>query len=456
MCDLRILRGPFLIIEGRGSIRPLQRVSPTRPQPMTRPFLFLSSLALCQLLCGQTHFYIEEIAVAPAAPTTSDAVSIQLIGYLSDTGGQVQVQGAGVAGSQVAITLVATSNGGFTVLVPHTETIALGPLQAGTYTIDLTDATTGVLDLAPAEQHTFVVSDGAFPCSELDVELQWHPFTDTALVVHVQHNTVEVFDYPNFILFDAQGDTIAIEQVESFSFPQDSWHILPLLDGVSLSGAPFNGRLELWTGFGSTLACSWEDLFDLCPPPPCAPLLPTLMNLGGALVLGTFDYQINDGTGAVVGTGTWTFTEEVQSAADSLCLPAGHYTMQVFPQQDPTGGYAVFSVQAPGWFSGPSAAVYQDVPNTMAFGFHLPCATGPQSIVEAELGMITVANVPGGVWISTLDHRALGDLSVFDAQGRRIGHHRGAGDRLFIPFDAPGVRILRTDERTLKVVGGLD
>ena len=456
--DLRILRRALLttfVILGQHPV-PFVRLPLRHNAPMTRPFLLLPALALGHLLCGQTHFYIEEIAVLPAAPTTSDAVTVQLIGNLSDTGAGVMVQGAGVAGTQVAITLVATSNGGFTVLVSHTEAITLGPLPAGTYTIDLTDATTGVMDLAPAAQHTFTVSDGGFPCPEVQIDLQWHPFTDTALVVHVQHTTVEVFDYPNFILLDAQGDTIAIEPGGFIGIPQDSWHVLPLRDGVTLDGTAFQGRLELWTGFGSTLACAWEEVFTPCPPPPCAPLQPTLTNLGGALVLGTFDYRIDDAAGEVVATGTWTLTEGQQAASDSLCLPAGQYTMQVFPQQEPTGGYAVFSVQAAGWLGGPSAAVYQDVPNMMPFGFLVPCASGPQSIGDADRGGMLVTNVPGGILVVTVGHDALGNVSVFDAQGRMIGLHRGTGDRLFIPFDAPGVRILRTDDRTLKVIGGLD
>lgn len=82
------------------------------------------TIPLCLLLAAtasssaQTHFYIDQISVSPAAPTTSDNVSISLIGNLSDGGAYVQTAVADVGGGMVNITLVALSNGGITVLVP--------------------------------------------------------------------------------------------------------------------------------------------------------------------------------------------------------------------------------------------------------------------------------------------------------------------------------------------------
>lgn len=422
---------------------------------MARILSLLSCLLTTCFLQAQTYFHIEQIAVVPAQPTTSDNVEVHLIGQLSDTGVEVTVASVGVAGSNVDITVLAGSSGGATVLVPHTEVVQLGPLPAGTYIINFTDASIGIHDMAQPGEHMFTVTGTGFPCDELQIGVQWHAFSDTAIVVHAMHNTVEVFDYPNFILFDAQGDTLAIETVNFFGIAQDSWHILRVVDGATIPDA-FTGTLELWTGFTSTLACSWDHTFELCPPPSCATLLPTIMNTGGALVLGTFNYVIQDMQGDEVAAGSWVLTNELQGDADTLCLPPGHYSMQVFPQQGPTGGHAVFSVAVPGWITGPSSVVYQPIPNTMFFDFFAPCADIGQSITEAKPDVLRAVPAQGGLWVYRTDQRPLGELWLFDVQGRVLFQGTGMTDRVFVPLTTTGVHLLRADGHSLKVAAGME
>lgn len=421
---------------------------------MLRQTILATALLIACTLSAQTFFYIEQIAVVPPDPTTSDQVSIQLTGYLSDTGAHVEVLGADVSGNMVAITLVANSDGGFTVLVPHTETVEMGQLPAGTYTIELSEATTGVLDMAPAEQHLFTVSGDGFPCNDLQVAVEWHAFSDTAIMVHAMHNTVEVFDYPNFILFDAQGDTLAIETVTFFGLAQDSWHVLRVVDGATIPNA-FTGTLELWTGFTSTPACSWQHTFELCPPPPCATIFPTLTNMGGGIVLGSFNWSIMNADDEVA-AGTFTLTDEVQSVQDTICVPPGPYLMDVSPVGPPTGGQPMYQVMAHGWQATPLWAVVWSLPVGLEFDVYQPCVTGTQGITGPGHQELTIGLTPGGLWVSAAHGVPLGSVQLIDAQGRLLFRTTANTDRLFVPVRTPGVYLVHAAGRTARVVAGVE
>lgn len=423
---------------------------------MTRALLLPFLLSLAFTVEGQTFFYIDQIVVVPEAPTTSDNVSLQLIGNLSDGGAYIATALADVGGGQVNITLVAMSNGGITVLVPHTEVIELGQLPAGDYTIDFTDASTGILDGAPLPQHSFTVSGGASPCDDLElVSVQWAAFSDTAVVVHVQNNSTELFDYPNFILFDAQGDTLAKEAVNFFGIAGESRHSLRVMDGVTMPSVPFNGRLELWTGFTDSLACAWDSNFELCPPQPCATLYPVLQNWGGALVIGTFDWTIYDGAD-LVASGQFTMTDLEQEATDSICLPPGRYDMNVVANQPSSGGWPVFGAMAPGSQSSTMQEVYSPLPVLLPIEFYLPCEDSSNDITELSQGELHVMSRPDGMLVSRSDGQPLGNVWLFDSQGRMLFNTQASTDRLFMPISKPGVYVLRANDRMVKVFGGME
>ncbi len=64
-----------------------------------------------------------------------------------------------------------------------------------------------------------------------------------------------LFDYPGFILFNSNMDTIAVETVNYFGIgggPQD--HIMNIVAPITL---PFAGFLNLYILFNDTLACSF-------------------------------------------------------------------------------------------------------------------------------------------------------------------------------------------------------
>lgn len=368
-----------------------------------------------------TEYYVEQINVLPASPSDQDAVQLVVSGYLANTQSYVSGITATVDGFNVLVTIIASNFGGINipVTVAHADTVVLGTLPAGTYTINLNGNM--IMDSAPQAQHSFTVSGGAATvCDSLVLaSVSWAPFSDTALLVHVFNPTSTLFDYPGFILHDANGDTLAKETVNFFGIGQESWHTLAIQPGATIPQGPFNGTLELWTLFGQELACSWNQSFDLCPPAPCAPLNVFLQNTGGGMTLGSFHYTVRQMGNEVAG-GTFVLSQNAQYDSDSLCLPPGAYLMEVVPDQGPTGGQPFFGVGLGNEVQGPGAPLVFTTLSAVAFNFYGACSNGTQGIAVADPANLVLNTGNGRVSVRRTDGQVLGELLVFDAQGRIV------------------------------------
>lgn len=421
---------------------------------MTRTLTLLPSLLTAAILQAQTFFYIDQITVVPNPATTSDDVQVQLIGNLSSTGSYIVSAQASVTGNLVSLTVVAASTGGLTVLVPHTETIALGQLPPGTYSIAFTLGSSGILDLAPADQHSFTVSGSSNACDQLDIlSVHWAPFTDTALVINVANNSAALFDYPNFILLGTAGDTLAQEAVSFFGLAGESWHVLRLQDGVSFIDPFVSGTLELWTGFTTTLACSWnlEDA-PLCPPPPCAPITFTLGNFGGQTISGDFGWTLTDASFAPFANGIFTLDPEHQSTEAAQCLPPGHYGLAVAPLgAPPPGGSLFYGVSGQGGITGPSHAVSWDLPVIMPFSFYAPCTEGSTGFAMTSAPAWTVGRSGDEVIVRNTAGLPIGMVSVHDAVGRTVAIASSASNELRLTCPAQGLILVRADGQVWKL-----
>ena len=383
--------------------------------PLTVPLLFFSGS-----VAAQTYFYVEQIIVVPSSPTSQNAVSIDLTGGLSSTGAYVVSASASIAGSTVTISITAADPGGLAVIVPHTESVVVGTLPPGSYSIVIDGQ--AVADFAPAPQHQFVVSGSGNSCDLLTIaSVQWQAFADTAIMVHALNSGSDIFDYPNFILFDANGDTLAKETVNFFGIAQESWHFLRIMPGTAMPNAPFFGTLELWRDFTEALACSWSGSFDLCPPPPCSVLMPTIQNFGGALTTGSYNWTIYDEASQPIESGTFTMVDTVQYDTDTICLPPGHYAMSCVPADPPTGGQPYYGVMVDGWISGPNAPLSWDLPILLEFDFLAPCTDGANAIDPIEPNTdVVLAQFGNTIQVRNYSGRILGPIDVFDAQGRLI------------------------------------
>lgn len=392
------------------------------------PLLLVSALA-SSLAFSQTHFYVHSIAVDPAAPTTTDAITLAVEGSLSSTGAYIVSASHMLMGNTVHITMHAADPGGSDVLVPHTETFELGNLEAGTYTV-LIDGT-ATADLAPDPDHTFIVGEGD-PCAALTLQhVLYEAFSDTAVEVFVLNPSFAMFSYPGFILFDAEGDTVAKEVVNFFGIGTESLHVLPIHPDADLTSPVFNGHLELWTGFYEELACSFDLSMDLCPDT-CMMLMPSVQNAGGALSIGTYNWTI-DNVAGLVASGTLTMTAETQFNMDTLCLEPGRYWMHCTPQDEPTGGQPRFGVSRPSYFGGPSEPLLWNGPNELEFDWYLPCAGIVEGLPEIEgRGQLELTVTDGSLALHRRDRLPLGAVEVLDARGRVLFQGTAAGDRLTV------------------------
>jgi hypothetical protein len=72
--------------------------------------------------------------------------------------------------------------------------------------------------------------------------------------IQVSNYSSDIFSYPGFILFTEEMDTVAIETVNYYGIGWDQTHILDIIHPIEL---PFEGILELHTGFYNFHACTF-------------------------------------------------------------------------------------------------------------------------------------------------------------------------------------------------------
>lgn len=402
---------------------------------------------------SQTYFYINTISVDPVEPTTNDAITISLTGNLSSSGASVVSTSYMLMGNIVHITVNAVDNGGLGVLVPHTEEVAIGDLPEGSYAI-LVDGNF-ILDSAPEFQHGFNVS-GALGCDALAIEaIHWATFNDSTIVLKVTNSDIG-FDYPGFVLLDANGDTLAVETVNFFAIGTESWHTLNVHLDADIPTGSFPAHLHLWTGFFQELACTWELDVDLCSLDDCVSIYPYLINTGGGEALGQFTWTILDADQGTTASGTFTLTEELQSVQEEVCLPAGAYSMVVAPLQAPTGGQLFMGVAGVEWSADVSQPLPQVIPTTpLPFTVVPACWDGPNTINNgtAQATDLVIQTISGGFEISHSDGKALGVVTVSDALGRVVYTTRTNGVRLQLPVEVTGVYVIQAGTQRVKVFG---
>ena len=408
-------------------------------------------LSLPTVLIGQTYFYVNSITVDPVAPTTQDVVTVSLAGDLSSSGAYVSSTSFSVIGSVVYLTVDCADPGGLAVLVPHTEQIQLGTLAAGNYTIQLSGV--GLGDFAPAPQHQFMVS-GTGACDSLLVQsIAWAPFgSDTLLSVHVLNQSTTLFDYPGFILFDDNGDTLAIEQVNFFGIAQDSWHQLNVHPQANIPTGAFQGTLELWTGFYTALSCSYPVQVDLCAGILCQDVMPQLVSIGGASVTIDLDWTIVDSVSSPVFSGTFNMVNDQLISPDTVCLAPGTYSLVVEGVNQGPGVLAI----ALGTTSPYGLSMNYEEDGTdqiLSFEFFSPCVSGPNSLREQLPGEgLGLTVLHDRVIAIRFDGLPLGSFSFHDMNGRLLSTGSANSDRAEIPVSnlSAGIYVLRTEVGTAK------
>ncbi|MBL7950419.1 MAG: hypothetical protein JNM62_01760 [Flavobacteriales bacterium] len=413
------------------------------------------SFLFTQHTAAQTYYYIDAISVDPAEPTTADNITISLAGQLSSTGATIVSTNYMLMGNIVHISVNAADPGGLSVLVPHTEEVEIGTLPAGSYGI-LVDGDF-ILDSAPEFQHSFNVTEAGGPnCADLTiVSVQWATFNDTSIWVHVLNEEVG-FDYPAFVLLNAEGDTIARETPNFFAIAAESWHTLEIHPGAELPVGEFTGSLHLWTGFFSEFVCSWDMNIDLCPASECVTVHPYIGNFGGAVVDGSFAWSINDDVGSVA-NGTFALSGEQQSDEADVCLPPANYTLVVTPLQEPAGGQLVIGMGGEAWGDAVQEPFPQVIPSQpLVFDVVPGCFDGMNGIDTQGMyeDLLEVRWLTGTVELRSLDGKTLGVVDVRDVLGRLVFTTNATNDRIRIELSTFGPYVIQARDRAVKFLAG--
>ena len=93
------------------------------------------------------------------------------------------------------------------------------------------------------------------PCDSIFIHSVAPNATGEQIEVIVSNHSLDIMSYPGFILFNENGDTIAVEDVNYFGIgSNEQVHILHIINQPTL---PMMGLIELHTHFYDTLRCSW-------------------------------------------------------------------------------------------------------------------------------------------------------------------------------------------------------
>ncbi|MCB9285165.1 MAG: hypothetical protein H6563_13900 [Lewinellaceae bacterium] len=276
------------------------------------------------------------------------------------------------------------------------------------------------------------------PCDLVTVQdIRYDAFSNAELVVEVTNDSPSIFDYPGFILYDTNGDTVAKEVVNFFGIGTFHIAVLGVYPDAQITSDTFQGTLELWTGFYTDLACTFDIFEPLCPGTDCDTLIFDFSNLGGALTNGFFTYSVKDQAGAVQVAKDFSLEDTVQQFQDTLCLPPGDYTLSISTDDNPVAGqpyFMLFEPRSQYWASsltGPfdQGAPVMSIPFTL-YGACVPPISGAEEAVPAA--PVTLTWTSEGVWARAAKGE-IEELILYDLAGRRIASRTGPAQELFLP-----------------------
>ncbi len=283
-------------------------------------------------------------------------------------------------------------------------------------------------------------------CDSLDfMSIQYSPFTDTVIYVHVQNNNQnEIFDYPGFVLLDANDDTVALEMVNYFGIGQESVHPLNVRPGVHDPSDNFEGTLHLYSGFYDTFECEWDLNQTLCADQPCDSVIIGFQNWGGALVVGDFHWEVADESAAVVDSGSFTMEANNQYWFYGLCLEPGTYTYGLTALTSPSGGGPTLTVSSSTTFASPTMSAPLDWFNNpgaeIEFPFFTFCSPSPNNI-EDVLATSSVSVRQDFQNNQLVSSAPIKSVLIYSSNGQLVSELMPAATFVAIPNLAKGVYV---------------
>lgn len=273
------------------------------------------------------------------------------------------------------------------------------------------------------------------PCDLVYIDdIRYDAFNDSFLVVHATNQSGDIFSYPGFILYQPNGDTLAVETVNFFGI--GGTHAAALRIVSNTANEIEDGVLELWTGFYDSLACIFPVTESFCPDTGCHEFIFSLGNFGGALTQGDFSYSITAQNGNVLASESFVFHDTIQQFSDTVCLLNGDFTLGL-ATDNAAGGQLYYSLQEldstiwGAYFS--EFFPFGSPPLSRPFSIYKKCesAVGVKDPVPLEAGAGIIWNAEG---IRALANESpILEMFVFDLAGRLVFLRRGPANELFIP-----------------------
>jgi hypothetical protein len=286
-------------------------------------------------------------------------------------------------------------------------------------------------------------------CGNVVIEsVQYDPLFAGSIDVKAYYDGAECISYPSFMLFDQNGDTLAIETTNFFCVGNGSpqTHPMTIRPGVQIPTGAFDARLELYTDPGDSLACSW-DLTDvmLCPSAECQQVEIYLTNTGD-LVAFTAYWWVLDENGTWVDQGTFEVDDINHTHFETTCLVPGNYEL----------GFSPFSPIDDSWIIGVTPSYQQSTGiNThtdegqsswdLSFSWFAACVD-PGNSIDEPVHSEVVFRMDGSVLhVNDTEGLSLGSIQIYSADGRMARSLQVQSDRTEINMSdlASGLHVVR-------------
>jgi hypothetical protein len=272
-------------------------------------------------------------------------------------------------------------------------------------------------------------------CDDLNfVSIQYSPFTDSVIVVEVENNSSELFDYPGFVLLNANGDTVAKELVNYFGIGSQSLHQLEVRQGVHDPQSDLIGQLKLFTGFYTEEACVWNIDQNLCATEPCDSLVIGFQNWGGALVIGDFAWSLTDADQNTVASGELTMIANEQYWFQGLCVEPGTYSYTLEALDEPSGGGPTLTAGASSWFGSPQLSQSLDWENatTLTIPFFDFCMSESPNGLSDEKELRVELLAQNGNWL-VVATEPIALVELFSLDGKLLVSSSPMSSKALIP-----------------------
>lgn len=288
------------------------------------------------------------------------------------------------------------------------------------------------------------------PCDDLHfTSIQYSPFTDSVIIVEVENNSSELFDYPGFVLLNTSGDTVAKETVNYFGIGGQSLHQLEVRPGVHDPQLDLNGQMKLFTWFYDTEACAWNIDQNLCASDPCDSLFIGFQNWGGALVIGDFAWSVTDADQNTVASGQLTMTANEQYWFHGLCVEPGTYYYTLEALNEPSGGGPTLTAGASSWFGGPEISQWLDWsnPTTLTIPFFDFCINESPNGLPYRNALNVELLAQNGKWF-VVAPEIITQIELFTLDGKLVATSAPMSSKVLIPADVDQMLLVRVS--TLK------